>query len=326
MPAHRHDTRYTRTPRHVHVASKAEGKRERRESEARFVRVFGAPYPEQERGTLLSLLSLCLCLLRPVCCAYVSLGLLSLCCLAPSSRIRHSLPLRPGSRLSLRSLACLPSSLGELALSRTEGFSSCFCVSLARSLVRYSTTMKKCNKCGKTVYAAELRTAEGYDWHQVCFNLWFKERQAAKKQELDEKAYVSHRASVRVCCFVPSSLHHPSMHGGAPISYLRGALLVLFDSYNKKPDVSPSYYRVADVDSGAPARMESTIGGVRDLGSAPVAIVETPVVAPPTPVAAAPAPTTPTRAPAAAPVSTTPAYVYFCSPCRRRRSSVWTPY
>lgn len=140
MPAHRHDTRYTRTPRHVHVASKAEGKRERRESEARFVRVFGAPYPEQERGTLLSLLSLCLCLLRPVCCAYVSLGLLSL---LPRSLLAHTPLSVPHSRcvqaLGSR-FALLPACLPPLANSLSQEPKGFLVVFVSRSLARSFVT------------------------------------------------------------------------------------------------------------------------------------------------------------------------------------------
>jgi len=84
---------------------------------------------------------------------------------------------------------------------------------------------KKCYRCAKPVYAAELRMAEGHDWHHGCFALWFKEKQANKKADLDEK------------------------------------------SYNKSADVAPSYYRVADVDSGAPPRLESSVGEVRPVGA-----------------------------------------------------------
>merc|ERR1712110_773567 len=72
-----------------------------------------------------------------------------------------------------------------------------------------------CARCGKRVYAAEQKLAEEKTWHNLCWSLEFKEREAKKKEHRD------------------------------------------VNSYKKKPDVAPAYYRVADPSTGIPARMET---------------------------------------------------------------------
>eukprot|EP01094_Clydonella_sp_ATCC50884_P027149 TRINITY_DN767_c0_g1_i2.p1 TRINITY_DN767_c0_g1~~TRINITY_DN767_c0_g1_i2.p1 ORF type:complete len:135 (+),score=45.42 TRINITY_DN767_c0_g1_i2:32-436(+) len=124
--------------------------------------------------------------------------------------------------------------------------------------------MTKCPRCGKTVYAAEKRLAEGETWHHVCYQQHFKEKKNAKKAEIDET------------------------------------------SYNKKPDVSPSYYRVADVDTGTPARLESTaVGIVKPV--APISVPETGA--------------SPVAARVAAPASSSPRR--FCTSCGVKLEPQW---
>mmetsp|Transcript_5075 Transcript_5075/g.18818 ORF Transcript_5075/g.18818 Transcript_5075/m.18818 type:complete len:221 (+) Transcript_5075:73-735(+) len=47
----------------------------------------------------------------------------------------------------------------------------------------------KCPKCGKSVYAAEQRLAEGKAWHHLCYQLEFKERELRKKMAVDQDVY-----------------------------------------------------------------------------------------------------------------------------------------
>jgi len=47
----------------------------------------------------------------------------------------------------------------------------------------------KCARCGKSAYAAEQKLAEGKKWHQVCWSLEFKEREAKKKARVNEISY-----------------------------------------------------------------------------------------------------------------------------------------
>ncbi|EDR28319.1 hypothetical protein EDI_013030 [Entamoeba dispar SAW760] len=34
----------------------------------------------------------------------------------------------------------------------------------------------KCALCGKTVYFAERKQADGKDWHNICFNKYYKQK------------------------------------------------------------------------------------------------------------------------------------------------------
>lgn len=73
----------------------------------------------------------------------------------------------------------------------------------------------RCPRCKQTVFAAEQKLAEGKSWHNLCWSLEFKQREADKKAKRNKI------------------------------------------SYDKPSDVNPSYYRVADPETGKPARMES---------------------------------------------------------------------
>jgi hypothetical protein len=48
---------------------------------------------------------------------------------------------------------------------------------------------EKCGRCSKVVYAAEQKLADGNVWHQVCWNLEFKERELKKKAHKDQVSY-----------------------------------------------------------------------------------------------------------------------------------------
>ena len=43
----------------------------------------------------------------------------------------------------------------------------------------------KCALCGKTVYFAERKQADGKDWHNICFNKYYK----AKREEESHTLY-----------------------------------------------------------------------------------------------------------------------------------------
>lgn len=73
----------------------------------------------------------------------------------------------------------------------------------------------ECPRCQQKVFAAEQHLAEGKSWHNLCWQLEFKQREADKRAKVNQV------------------------------------------SYDKEPDVVPCYYRVADRDTGKPARMES---------------------------------------------------------------------
>lgn len=47
----------------------------------------------------------------------------------------------------------------------------------------------KCARCGKAVYAAEQKLAEGEKWHNGCWAIEFKEREAKKKARVNEISY-----------------------------------------------------------------------------------------------------------------------------------------
>ncbi|ELP95265.1 hypothetical protein EIN_430710 [Entamoeba invadens IP1] len=42
----------------------------------------------------------------------------------------------------------------------------------------------KCALCGKSVYFAERKQAEGKDWHNICFNKYYKKKKEEESQTL----------------------------------------------------------------------------------------------------------------------------------------------
>ena len=42
----------------------------------------------------------------------------------------------------------------------------------------------KCALCGKTVYFAERKQSEGKDWHNICFNKYYKEKREKESSTL----------------------------------------------------------------------------------------------------------------------------------------------
>ncbi|KAL7712810.1 Zinc-ribbon domain-containing protein [Entamoeba marina] len=42
----------------------------------------------------------------------------------------------------------------------------------------------KCALCGKSVYFAERKQAEGKDWHNICFNRYYKKKREEESKSL----------------------------------------------------------------------------------------------------------------------------------------------
>ncbi|BFU25407.1 zinc finger protein [Entamoeba histolytica] len=53
----------------------------------------------------------------------------------------------------------------------------------------------KCALCGKSVYFAERKQAEGKDWHNICFNQYYKK----KRQQDAEKINAEYTKVADVC-------------------------------------------------------------------------------------------------------------------------------